>query len=86
MTAGAVDLVLRRALDDAAFRQALAQDPERALEGYDLSDDERRRFVAGTAKAEHLEERISKSDLTAVISVKTSSPITRAPSHGAKRR
>ena len=86
MTAGAVDAVLRRAMDDAAFRQALAEDPDRALEGYDLSEDERGRFVAGTAKAERLEERISKSDLSAVVSVKTSSPITRPPSHGTKRR
>ena len=73
-------------MDDAAFRLALADDPDQALAGYDLSADERGRFVAGTAKAERLEERISKSDLSAVVSVKTSSPNTRPPSHGTKRR
>ena len=86
MSAEAVNAVLQRAMDDAAFRAVLAADPEGALAGYDLIPDERARFVAGTAKAERLEERISKSDLSAVVSVKTSSPLTRPPSHGRKGR
>ena len=86
MTAEAVDLVLLRAMDDAAFRATLAADPQGALAGYDLSPDERARFVVGTAKAERLEERISKSDLSAGVSVKASSPRTRPPSHGKKVR
>ncbi|MSQ37549.1 MAG: hypothetical protein EXR61_04460 [Chloroflexi bacterium] len=86
MSADAVNAVLARAMDDATFRADLAADPQAALAGYDLTPDERARFVAGTAKAERLEERISKSDLSAGVSVKTSSPTTRPPSHRGKAR
>ena len=74
MSESARDAVLERAMADPVFRALLASDPITALAGYDLTDDERGAFRSGTIKAERLEERMSKSDLSAAMSVKTSSP------------
>ena len=84
MTQEALDAVLERALADASFRALLASDPKAALAGYQLSDEERGAFQTGTARAERLEERTSKSDLAAAMAIKTSSPILKAPSQTMK--
>ncbi len=73
-------MIIERAMTDAAFRALLARDPAAALAGYDLTPEERATFTTGTARAERLEERISKTDLSAGMSIKTSSPILKAPS------
>ena len=75
-----VQTILDRALTDAAFRDLLAKDPQIALAGYDLSDEERARFGSGTAKAERLEERVSKNDLSAAFAIKTGGVVLRPPS------
>ena len=80
-----LNAVLERAMNDAAFRAKLAADPNSALAGYDLTDDERSRFAAGTAQAERLEDRMSKTDLSAAFSAKTSTPNLRAPSKTRRR-
>jgi len=74
------EMIIERAMTDAAFRALLARDPAAALAGYDLTPEERATFTTGTARAERLEERISKTDLSAGMSIKTSSPILKAPS------
>jgi len=74
VTQDAVHEIIQRALEDAEFRGRLAVAPAEVLAGYELTDEERARFTSGTAHAERLEERMSKSDLTAAISAKTSSP------------
>ncbi len=84
MSEEAVNAILQRAMEDADFRRRLADDPDKALSGYELSADERAAFTTGTVGAERLEERMSKTDLSAAISAKTSSPSLRAPSQ--KRR
>jgi hypothetical protein len=76
----ALNAVLERAMSDAAFRAQLAADPAAALVGYDLTAEERAAFAAGTAKAERLEERMSKTDLSAALNPKTSSPRLHSPS------
>ncbi len=86
MSQSARDAVLERAMTDAGFRALLARDPAAALAGYDLTADERAAFRPSTARAERLEDRMSKSDLSAVMSVKTSSPLLKAPSENAKKR
>ena len=73
-------MIIERAMTDPAFRALLARDPAAALAGYDLTPEERRQFQTGTARAERLEERISKSDLSAGMSIKTSAPVLKAPS------
>ncbi len=75
--------VLERAMADAAFRELLARDPASALAGYDLSAEERSRFGTGSARAEHLDPRISKTDLSAALGVKTST-VDIPPSRSAK--
>ena len=80
MSQDARDDVLERAMRDAAFRALLARDPATALAGYDLTLDERAAFQSGTVKAERLEDRMSKSDLSAAMSAKTSSPVLKSPS------
>lgn len=80
------DAVLERAMNDASFRALLARDPAAALSGYDLTAEERAAFQTGTVHAERLEERISKTDLSAGMSVKTSAPLLKAPSENAKKR
>ena len=84
MTQDARESVVERAIADPAFRALLARDPAAALADYDLTAEERAMFQTGTARAERLEERMSKSDLAAGVSIKTSTPILRAPSQ--KRR
>lgn len=86
MSQQAVDSVLERAMNDAAFRAQLARDPAKALAGYDLTPEERAAFQRGRARAERLEERMSKSDLSAAMGVKTSSPLLKVPSQTAKKR
>jgi hypothetical protein len=86
VTRQALDAVLERAMSDAAFRALLARDPAKATAGYDLTPEERASFRRGAARAERLEERMSKSDLSAAMAVKTSSPLLKAPSQHAKKR
>jgi hypothetical protein len=86
VTQQTLDAVLERAMNDAAFRAQLARDPTKALAGYDLTPEERAAFQRGSARAERLEERMSKSDLSAAMGVKTSSPLLKAPSQSAKKR
>ena len=86
MTQQARDDILERAMTDPAFRALLANDPARALADYDLTAQERAAFSSGPAHAERLEDRMSKSDLAATLSVKTSSPLLKAPSESAKKR
>jgi hypothetical protein len=81
-----LDEVLERAMNDAAFRALLARDPAKAVAGYDLTPEERAAFQHGSARAERLEDRMSKSDLSAAMAVKTSSPLLRAASQAAKKR
>ena len=80
MSADALNAVLERAMRDASFRDQLAADPAAALTAYDLTAEERAAFTTGTAKAELLEERMSKTDLSAALNPKTSSPKLPAPS------
>ncbi len=86
MSADAVNAVVQLAMDDPTFRIRLATDPQAALTGFDLTAEERARFVAGGAKAERLEERISKTNLSAAVSATTSAPTLRPPSHGKRTR
>ncbi|HEV8470757.1 MAG TPA: Os1348 family NHLP clan protein [Candidatus Limnocylindria bacterium] len=85
MSTEALNAVLDRAMNDATFRAKLAADPASALAGYDLTDDERSRFTAGTAQAERLEERMSKTDLSAAFGAKTSTPNLRTPTKTRRR-
>lgn len=80
MTMQAVQDVMDRAMSDPAFRKHLAAAPDVALASYDLTAEERAAFVSGTVGAERLEERMSKTDLSAAVSAKTSSPLMRPPS------
>ena len=81
MSVDAVNAVVQLAVGDPAFRIRLAMDPQAALADFDLTAEERTRFVAGGAKAERLEERISKTNLSAAVSAPTSAPELRPPSH-----
>jgi hypothetical protein len=84
MSSEALQTVLERAMNDAGFRARLAADPASALVGYDLTDEEKAAFAAGTAKAERLEERMSKTDLSSALGAKSSSP--RLPARPEPRR
>lgn len=86
MSGDAVNAVVQLAMDDPAFRLRLATDPQAALAGFDLTAEERARFVAGGAKAERLDERISKTNLSAAVSATTSAPELRPPSQGTRTR
>ncbi len=86
MSQRARDDILERAMSDASFRALLARDPAAALAEYDLTPEERALFHPTTARAERLEDRISKTDLAAGMAVKTSAPLLRAPSQAAKKR
>lgn len=86
MSQEARDAIVDRAMSDAPFRALLMSDPAAALASYDLTPEERAMFQSGTARTERLEDRISKSDLGASLSVKTSSPTIHAPSQKTKRR
>lgn len=85
MSAEQLQDVLDRALSDAAFRDQLAKDPAAALAGYDLTAEERATFGTGTAKAERLEERVSKNDLSAAFAIKTGGVILKPPSQSIKK-
>jgi hypothetical protein len=85
MSQEARDAIVDRAMSDAQFRALLMSDPAAALASYDLTPEERAMFQSGTARTERLEDRISKSDLAASLSVKTSSPTIHAPSQKTKR-
>lgn len=85
MSAEQVQKVLDRALSDAAFRDGLARDPGSALAGYDLTPEERATFGSGTAKAERLEQRVSKNDLSAAFAIKTGGVDLRPPSQALKK-
>lgn len=86
MSADGVGEVVERAMSDPAFRRRLAEDPAAALAGYELTPEERAAFTSGSARAERLEERISKTDLSASIAAKTASPLLHAPSESRKKR
>jgi hypothetical protein len=85
MSAEQVQKVLDRALSDAHFRDALARDPEKTLAGYELTPEERATFGSGTAKAERLEPRVSKNDLSAAFAIKTGGVDLRPPSQALKK-
>ncbi len=80
MSQEALDAILERAMTDATFRAALMRDPVSALAEYHLTDEERAAFQPGSLRAERLESRISKSDLSAAIAAKTSAPTLTPPS------
>jgi len=81
----ALNAVLDRAMADAAFRASLAADPASALAGYDLTDEERSKFTTWSASAERLEQRMSKTHLSAASGGKTGSANRRAPSEPRRR-
>lgn len=76
----AVRDVMDRAMSDTAFRKLLSSAPADVLAAYDLTPEERAAFVTGTVSAERLEERMSKTDLSAAVSAKTAAPSMRPPS------
>lgn len=78
--------ILDRAMADAAFRELLARDPDEALAGYDLAPEERAKFASGTARVERLEPRVSKSDLSAGLGMKTGTVDIRPPSQTIRKR
>ena len=83
MSVEALNAVLDRAMADAAFRASLAADPASALAGCDLTDEERSKFTTGSASAERLEQRMSKTDLSAAFGGKNAN--LRAPSEPRRR-
>lgn len=80
MSAEQLQVIIDRAIGDAAFRELLARDPAAALAEYDLTPEERGRFGSGSARAEPLEPRVSRNDLGAAIGVKTGTVDIRPPS------
>ena len=64
------DTVLERLLTDPNFSRALAVDPERALAGYTLTDDERRTLAGGISadpgRTSTVEQRVTKAGLVGV--------------------
>lgn len=55
--------IIRKAIDDQEFRSNLLSNPESALSGYDLTDEEREtlsNLEEGFFDAEGLEDRISR--------------------------
>ncbi|MDE3112925.1 MAG: hypothetical protein KGN00_11165 [Chloroflexota bacterium] len=86
MSAEQLHEILDRAMSDAAFRELLARDADAALKGYDLTAEERAKFGSGTARVERLEPRVSKSDLSAGLGVKTGTVDIRPPSQSIRKR
>lgn len=80
MSSEQVQVIIDRAIAEADFRELLARDPLAALAAYDLTPEERARFGSGTAKAEALEPRVSRNDLSAALGVKTGTVDIRPPS------
>ena len=72
--------VIDRVLEDEAFRDQLARDPVAALAGFDLTKEERASLRSGSARAERLDPRISRNDLSAAFAVKTGGIDVRPPS------
>ncbi len=85
MSTEQVQVIVDRAMAEAPFRELLARDPAAALAGYDLTPEERARFGSGTARAEQLEPRVSRNDLSAAIGVKTATVDIRPPSRTLRR-
>ena len=67
------DTLLERLLLDPAFKTAMAADPERALTGYTLTDEERSLFMAelsaDAGQSLRMEERTSKAALFGLLGV-----------------
>lgn len=65
------DAVLERLLTEDDFQRALAADPEAALRGYELTDDERAllhsQLVAGPGEERTVEMRINKSGVVGLL-------------------
>lgn len=80
MSSEQVQAIVDRAMAEADFRELLARDPLAALAPYDLTPEERATFGSGTAKAEALEPRVSRNDLSAALGVKTGTVDIRPPS------
>lgn len=80
MSADQLQAIIDRAMAEAPFRELLARDPAAALAEYDLTAEERARFRSGTARAERLEPRVSRNDLSAALGVKTGTVDIRPPS------
>ncbi len=66
-----MNTVLERLVTDPDFRRQLREDPERALDGYDLDESEREMLTAqiseGDGEARGVEQRTSKSALGSVL-------------------
>ena len=66
-----MDEVLERLMSDPGFQQALAADPARALEGYDLSDDDLEvlssQFSVDTGGESRVEQRTSKAGMIGLL-------------------
>jgi hypothetical protein len=65
MSVGTLEEIIRKAVVDAEFREALFSDPDKALEGYELTDEEAEKLRGMEpdffdAQAGELEERISR--------------------------
>lgn len=60
MSQDAVSQIIGRAVTDTEFRQLLFSDPEQALQGYDLTDDEKEALE--DLKQEDLEDFSTKLD------------------------
>ena len=64
MSRSTVNQVVQRAIGDAAFRRQLQRDPQNALSGFDLSDDERAAITSGDPTrltALGVDQRMSKA-------------------------
>ena len=60
---GTIEEIIRKAVDDAGFRAQLLSNPEQALSGYQLTDDERESLSnlgEEIFEAGGLDERISR--------------------------
>jgi hypothetical protein len=73
MSREAVETIIGKAVLDDEFREALFANPERALEGYDLTEEEVAALKGIDAEtmdalAGTLDERISKADFMGMIS------------------
>lgn len=65
MTKASIEQIIGRMITDEAFRKAFFQDPAKALEGYDLSPEERTALLKTKVEdvegfSRKLDERITK--------------------------
>jgi hypothetical protein len=75
MTAQAVEEIVRRARDDAAFRRLFKQSPDEALHGYDLTVPERQALIAGDeAKLQQLNVDVEASRMAAELNRDETTP------------